>query len=168
MARYIALEEWPGSVIYAATHGRVYCAAPRGLIPEQPYSMDALRPPNAQERRQWGTGVQPRMVLDVTEMTDLPQRLQRRTLAIAPWNAYLVLRLDDDSIVVAYRIGQDIPRLDRYEASQVALASGHDVEGWAAQILQHFGNERWHFTPPARAARNSMGWNRRQDDWTEH
>lgn len=163
MARYIALEDWPGSVIYAAAHGRVYCAAPRGLIPEQPYSMDALRPPNAQERRQWGAGVQPRMVLDVTEMADLPQRLHRRTLAIAPWNAYLVLRLDDGSIVVAYRIGQHVPRLDRYEASQVVLASGHDVEGWSAQVLQHYGNERWHFTPPASAARTSRERHRSRD-----
>src|SRR5579862_7128401 len=109
MARYEPIEGWPGSVLYTAAHGRIYCAAPRGLIPEHPYSMDALRPPTAQEAREWGPGVLPRMVVDVTGKRDFHQAVQRRTLSIAPWNAYLVLRLPQGAVIVAYRLASELP-----------------------------------------------------------
>jgi hypothetical protein len=148
MARYVSVDEWPGSVIYAATNGRLYCATPRGLIPEHPYSMDALRPLTAQERQNWGSGVQARMVIDVTGMQDLHQAILRRTLPVTPWNTYLVLRIAEGGVIVAYRISGDLPRLDKAGAGQVAIASGHDVAGWPSQVVQHFGSERWHFSPP--------------------
>jgi hypothetical protein len=166
MARYIPVAEWPGSVIFASAHGRLYCAAPRGLIPDHPYDMDALRVPDARERRQWGAGVHPRMVVDVTEIADLPQRLQGRTLSIAPWNAYLVLRLDEGGIVVAYHVTMQVPRLDRSAAGQVALASGHDVEGWSAQVIQQYGNECWYFTPSDGSADTTITRTRLRPDRT--
>jgi len=148
MARYTAIEGWPGSVLYTASNGRIYCAAPRGLIPEHPYSIDALRPPNQEERRQWGAGVQPRMVTDVTSLPDLQQRVSRRTLQVAPWNAYLVLRMEEGTIIVVYRFNGEVPRLDKAAAGQVAIASGHDVAGWSSHVITQHGGERWHFSPP--------------------
>lgn len=147
VARYIPVDEWPGSVIYAAVDGRLYCAAPRGLIPEHPYRMDSLRPPSPQEAQSWGPDVLPRMVIDVTGVSDLHQHFRQRTLAVAPWNTYLVLRLPDGCVVVAYRLHRETLRLDRVAAEQVAIASGHDVDGWSAQVIQHYGSERWHFSP---------------------
>jgi hypothetical protein len=156
MARYIAVDEWPGSVIYASIHGRLYCAAPRGLIPEYPYTMDTLRPPSEQEQVQWGHGVQPRMVIDVTAQPDLPQCVRRRTLQVAPWNSYLVLHLAEGEVIVAYRRSREVPLLDEGMAGQVALASGIDVDGWTAEIRKRHGNEQWYFWPPsARPRRGS-------------
>lgn len=148
MARYIAIEEWPGSIIYASAHGRLYCAAPRGLIPEYPYTMDTLRPPNQQEQGQWGQGVQPRMVIDVTTQRDLPQCVRWRALLVAPWNSYLVLHLPEGEVVVAYKKSGEVPLLDQSMAAQVALASGIDVDGWAAELRRRHGNEQWCFWPP--------------------
>ena len=71
MARFEMIAGWPGGVLYSATHGRLYCVAPRGLVPDHPYTMAALRPPSVQEQRVWGAGVQPRMVVDVTGVADL-------------------------------------------------------------------------------------------------
>jgi len=148
MARYEAIPEWPGSVMYRAAHGRVYCAAPRGLIPEYPYSIAALRRPSSEEQRNWGVGVTPRMVVDVTSVRDLTKVIHGRTLEVAPWNAYLVLTLPDNRVIVAYRTSNDLPKLDKLSATQVAIASGHDVGGWSSEVIRHFQGERWHFTPP--------------------
>jgi hypothetical protein len=148
MARYEPIEGWPGSILFRAAHGRIYCAAPRGLIPAHPYSIDALRPPNAREAKEWGSGVLPRMVVDVTVKGDFRQAIRRRTLSIAPWNAYLVLRLPHGAVIVAYSLGPELPRLDKTAASQVAIASGYDVAGWSSQVISHYGGERWHFAPP--------------------
>jgi len=148
MARFEPIATWPGSMLYRAAHGRLYCAAPRGLIPEYPYTMAALRPPTSAEQRSWGTGVQPRMVVDVTGLADLPHALVARDLRVAPWNAYLVLRLPEGSLVVAYKISSALPRLDHGAAGQVAIAAGHDVAGWHAEIVRQYGGEHWHFTPP--------------------
>lgn len=148
MARYRVLDEWPGSVLYVAANGRTYCAAPRGLIPEHPYTIRTLRQPSLDERRTWGPSVQPRMVLDVTEVPDLSLQIEDRTLSVAPWNAYLVLRLSEGSVIVAYRLSPELPRLDKAAAGQVAIASGHDVAGWTSHVVQQQSGERWHFSPP--------------------
>jgi len=64
MPRYEPIEGWPGGTMYRAPHGRVYCAAPRGLIPDYPYSIASLRRPTRDEAGSWGPGVVPRMVVD--------------------------------------------------------------------------------------------------------
>jgi hypothetical protein len=148
MARFEMIAGWPGGVLYTATHGRLYCAAPRGLVPDHPYTMAALRPPSAQEQRAWGVGVQPRMVVDVTGMTDLHPSLRAGKLCVAPWNAYLVLRLPEGQVVVAYKLGTALPRLDRDAATQVAIAGGHDVAGWPAEVTRRYQSEHWYFLPP--------------------
>jgi hypothetical protein len=148
MARYEPIGEWPGSIIYRAAHGRVYCAAPRGLIPDYPYSAVSLRQPTREEAGTWGPGVVPRMVLDVTDVVKHRGGLTVDTITVAPWNSYLVLCLPDSRVVVAYRTGGEIPRLDEAGAAQVAIAGGQDVGGWASELVRHFHGERWQFTPP--------------------
>ena len=148
MARFEPVAAWPGSVLYRAIHGRVYCVAPRGMIPEYPYTMSTLREPTPEETYEWGPGVMPRMVVDVTNIAELSSALHDGTLPITPWGAYLVLRLPDSRVIVAYRTTSSIPRLDRIAAGQVAIGSGHDVAGWSSELIQHHGGERWQFTPP--------------------
>ena len=148
MARFEPIANWPGSVLYTAAHGRLYCAVPRGLIPEHPYTMAALRAPSPAEQQAWGPGVQPRMVVDVTDIPDLQRSIGSRNLPVAPWNTYLVLRLPDSRVVVAYRVAPTMPRLNEATAGQVAIASGHDVAGWAAEVTRHYGSEQWQFIPP--------------------
>ncbi len=150
MARYEPIKHWPGSVLYHAANERVYCAAPRGLIPAYPYTLAALRRPSQEETRRWGSGVAPRMVVDVTNTLDkaLDTAIRSRTLIVAPWNAYLVLRLPDDRVVVAYKISGELRRLDQVAATQVAIASGYDVAGWSVDLVRPFQGEDWHFTPP--------------------
>jgi hypothetical protein len=154
MARYEPIKHWPGSMLYHASNGRIYCAAPRGLIPADPYSLAALRRPSPEETRRWGTGVVPRMVMDVTNIVKtamdkgLDAAIRNRTLIVAPWNAYLVLHLPDDRVVVAYRITSELPRLDQAAATQVAIAAGYDVGGWAVELVRPFQGEDWHFSPP--------------------
>jgi hypothetical protein len=149
MARFEPVAEWPGAMLYRAIHGRVYCAMPRGLIPEYPYTVATLRQPTAAESREWGPGVLPRMVVDVTDHGNLAGALRAGSLHVMPWNAYLVLHLPGNRVVVAYRIGPGTIPLDRQAAGQVAIGSGHDVAGWSAEVVRHFQGERWHFTPPA-------------------
>jgi hypothetical protein len=148
MARYEPIPDWPGSVLYRAAHGRVYCAAPRGLIPEHPYTIAALRPPSSEESGSWGPGVMPRMVADVTNTRELVTAIRDRTMEMAPWSAYLVLVLPDQRVIVAYRTNGGMPRLNQHSAAQVAIASGHDVCGWSSEVIRHYHGERWHFTPP--------------------
>ncbi|MDB5059324.1 MAG: hypothetical protein JWO59_2796 [Chloroflexi bacterium] len=148
MARYEPIPDWPGSVMYRAAHGRIYCAAPRGLIPAYPYSMAALRPPTSEESRNWGPGVLPRMVVDVTNVRELARMIREQTMQVAPWNAYLVLRLPDSRVIVAYGTSGELPRLDKRSAAQVAIASGHDVDGWSSEMIRRFQGEHWQFTPP--------------------
>ncbi len=148
MARYSLLREWPESVLYAASTGRLYCAAPPGLVPEHPYTMKTLRLPTATEQRTWGPGVTPRMVLDVSDLPELAALVRDRTLEVSPYNAYLVLRLADGSVVVAYRTGHALPQLAAGEAEQVAMAGSYDVAGWHADLVRQYGGERWLFTAP--------------------
>jgi hypothetical protein len=148
MARFEAITGWPGGMLYSAAHGRLYCVAPRGLIPEYPYTMATLRAPTAQEQHAWGTGVQPRMVVDVTGLTDLSRSISVRDLCVAPWNSYLVVRLSEGSVVVAYTVSPALRRLDSSAAGQVAIACGNDVAGWHAELVRQYGGEHWHFTPP--------------------
>ncbi|HVA89898.1 MAG TPA: hypothetical protein VNL71_08635 [Chloroflexota bacterium] len=149
MARFEPVVEWPGAMLYRAIHGRVYCAMPRGLIPEYPYTVATLRQPTAMEQQAWGPGVLPRMVVDVTNHGNLAGALRAGSLHVAPWSAYLVLRLPENLVIVAYRIGPGAIPLDRQSAGQVAIGSGHDVAGWSAEVIRHFQGERWHFTPPS-------------------
>jgi hypothetical protein len=88
------------------------------------------------------------MVVDVTNTRELARVIRDQTMAVAPWNAYLVLRLPDSRVVVAYATTGDLPRLDKCAAAQVAIASGHDVDGWSSELIRHYQGERWHFTPP--------------------
>jgi hypothetical protein len=148
-ARYIPLEEWPGGVLYTSGQGRTYCAAPRGLVPEHPYLMHALRQPSDDETEAWGSGALPRMVVDVTEVIDLARHLRQGTLYIAPWNAYFVLRLSEGPVLVAYRARTGIRRLDLQAAHAVALAAGIDVAGWPVDLTRGEIMERWMFTPPS-------------------
>jgi hypothetical protein len=148
MARFEPVAEWPGTVLYRAIHGRIYCAMPRGLIPEYPYTVATLRQPTPAERRDWGDGVLPRMVVDVTEHGNLQAALRDGTLHVMPWCAYLVLRLPDQRVVIAYSTTPGLIRLDRQTAGQVAMGSGYDVAGWSAEVIRHFQGERWQFTPP--------------------
>ena len=148
MAHFALLCDWPESVLYTATNGRLYCAAPRGLIPEHPYTMRTLRLPTAIEQRNWGQGVTPRMVLDVTHLPELVQLVRGRSLEVSPYNAYLVLHLQDGSVVIAYRTGSGLPRLTEKAAGQVAMAGSYDVAGWLAELVRHYNSERWLFTPP--------------------
>jgi hypothetical protein len=149
MARYITIREWPGGVLYTSAQGRVYCAAPRGTVPEHPYLMGALRRPSEDEVRAWGEGAQPRMVVDVTDVLDLPRHLRAGTLYVAPWNAYFVLRLADGPVHVAYRTRTGMRRLDLVGAAAVAQAAGNDVAGWPADLTRGDLMERWMFTPPS-------------------
>lgn len=148
MARFEPVEEWPGTVLYRAIHGRLYCAMPRGLIPEYPYTVATLRQPTPTERSEWGPGVLPRMVVDVTKHENLSSSLRDGSLRVMPWNAYLVLRLPDQRVIIAYSITPNMIRLDRQTAGQVALSSGYDVAGWTSEVIRHFQGERWQFTPP--------------------
>ena len=150
MAYFQPIADWPGGIVYKSAHGRIYCAAPHGLIPEAPYTIAALRPPTPEEQQGWGPGVLPRMVLDVTSVEEraLAASIRDRTLAIAPWNAYLVLRLDNRLVIVAYQMNAGIRRLDATSAPQVAIAGGHDVAGWSTETIRHQSGERWMFTPP--------------------
>jgi len=152
MARFEPVEEWPGTVLYRAIHGRLYCAMPRGLIPEYPYTVATLRQPTPAERHEWGPGVLPRMVVDVTEHAHLQGSLRDGSLRVPPWSAYLVLRLPDQRVVIAYSTTPGMIRLDRQTAGQVALGSGYDVAGWPSEVIRHFQGERWQFTPPRSAA----------------
>jgi hypothetical protein len=150
VARYEPIKHWPGSMLYRASSGRSYCAAPRGLIPAFPYSLAALRRPSKEETARWGPGVVPRMVVDVTNSIDrsLEAAIRSRTLIVAPWNAYLVLRLPDNRVVVAYKLSGEIPRLDQTAATHVAIAGGYDVGGWVVELVRPFQGEDWHFSPP--------------------
>lgn len=147
--RYVPVEEWPGSVLYTSAQGRVYCAAPRGLVPDHPYLMHALRPPTTGEVESWGSGAQPRMVVDVTTVIDLPRHLRQGTLYVAPWNAYFVLRLAEGPVLVAYRTRTGIRRLDLQAAHAVAIAAGMDVAGWPVDMTRDDVMERWLFAPPS-------------------
>ena len=149
MARFEPVTEWPGTILYRALHGRLYCALPRGLIPEYPYTVATLRQPTVMERQEWGDGVLPRMVVDVTDHGNLREALRAGSLHVMPWSAYLVLRLPDQRVVVAYRTSPEMIRLDRQAAGQVAIGSGYDVAGWSAEVIRHFQGERWQFTPPS-------------------
>ena len=85
MARFEPVGEWPGTMLYRACHGRVYCALPRGLIPEYPYTVATLRRPTEAELRDWGPGVLPRMVVDVTDHHNLGGALRAGSLQVMPW-----------------------------------------------------------------------------------
>ncbi len=149
MTQYITVEEWPGSVLYGSHQGRLYCAAPRGMVPEHPYLMGALRPPSQGEKQAWGDGAQPRMVVDVTEVRDLSRHIRSGTLYVAPWNAYFVLRMADGPVLVAYRTHTGIRRLDLLGATAVARAAGNDVAGWLTDLSRDPLMDRWMFTPPS-------------------
>lgn len=146
MARWEQVEGWPGALWFDASTGRRLIAAPRGLLPHHPYLMDSLRPPRPKEEQ--ALGGESRLVLDVSEVLNLDAAIARRRLYCAPWNTYLVVRAVNGDVTVAHLIRTGLPRLLLADATAVALAAGHDVAGWPAEVTRGDWLDRWTFAHP--------------------
>lgn len=146
MARWEPLESWEGAISYETPSGRRLIAAPRGLLPHHPYLMDSLRPPRPAEHE--ALGGEARLVLDITEAFNATAAIAHRRLYCAPWNTYLVIRRTNGDVGIVYLVRTGLRRLLLPDATAVALAAGHDVAGWPAEVERGKWLDHWIFSHP--------------------